>query len=79
MTENVLTLIAGPGFAGPWPAVLGLAAEALERLGASVSPAEWLAAEIAVDLPFDSHDPASDTAGTPRSDSGCVPGATPRS
>ncbi len=59
MMENVLTLIVGPGFAGPWPVALGLASEALERLGASVSPVDWLAAEIAVDLPFDGIDPAT--------------------
>src|SRR5271156_6402834 len=58
MTDNVLTVIAGPGFSGPWPVVLRLAAEALERLGASVAPADWLAADIAVDLPFRGLDPA---------------------
>jgi phosphoserine phosphatase len=57
MTENVLTMIAGPGFASSWPAVLRLAVEALERQGASVSPVDWLAADIAVDLPFNGLDP----------------------
>src|SRR5271154_703092 len=58
MTECVLTVIAGPSFASPWPAVLRLAIEALERLGASVSPADWLASDIAVDLAFRGVEPA---------------------
>jgi phosphoserine phosphatase len=57
MTENVLTMIAGSGFASSWSAVLRPAIEALERLGASVSPVDWLAAGIALDLPFNGLDP----------------------
>lgn len=57
MTESVLTVIAGAGFASPWPTVLHVTVEALERLGASVSAPDWLATEIAVDLVFRGLDP----------------------
>lgn len=57
MTGNVLTLVAGADFPGPWPMVLRLATEALRRLGAVVSPIDWLAPEIAVDLAFRELDP----------------------
>jgi len=50
--ENVLTLIAGPGFRGAWLAVLETADETLRKLGASPVPADWLAPDLAVDLAF---------------------------
>ena len=52
MTDNVLTLVASAGFAGPWSTVLRLAIEALQRLGAVVAPIDWLAPDTAADLAF---------------------------
>ena len=59
MSESVLTLIAGPGFAGRWPAILRQAAETLRQAGASVAEPDWLAPERAVDLAFATLDPAA--------------------
>jgi phosphoserine phosphatase len=57
MPESVLTLIATAGFDGPWPSVLRVASEAMHRLGADVAAVDWLAPEVAVDLPFSRLDP----------------------
>jgi phosphoserine phosphatase len=57
MAENVLTFVAGPGFAGSWEGVRNVAVEALWRLGADLESMEWLAPDRAVDLPFGNLDP----------------------
>ncbi|HUK08373.1 MAG TPA: phosphoserine phosphatase SerB [Stellaceae bacterium] len=57
MTENVLTLIAAPAFGQSERVVLDVASEALRRLGADLEAIDWLAPEIAVDLPFGGLDP----------------------
>ena len=57
MEQNVLTLIAGPNFAGPWDQPLQRASEALHRLGAELQPVDWLAPDIAGDLFFTGLDP----------------------
>ena len=57
MPENVLTLIAAPALGGVWPNVLRVAADALSRLGADLAATDWLAADIAIDLPFGGLDP----------------------
>ncbi len=57
MSEGVLTLIAGTEGIAEWPRVLRTARGALEPLGAHLDPADWLAAEQAVDLGFEGVDP----------------------
>jgi phosphoserine phosphatase len=57
MSEAVLTLIAGAKGIAEWPRVLRTARGALEPLGAHLDPADWLAAEQAVDLGFEGVDP----------------------
>jgi phosphoserine phosphatase len=57
MSDSVLTLIAGTGFAEPWPGVLSVASQALRRLGATLAPIDWLAPDRAVDIPFAGLDP----------------------
>ena len=59
MSESVLTLIAGPGFADRWSAILGQVAEALRQTGASIAEPDWLAPEHAVDLTFANIDAAA--------------------
>src|SRR5579863_1913880 len=57
MAENVLTLIAATLPGGEWPGVLQIASEALRRLGADLGAVDWLAPDVAVDLPFAGLDP----------------------
>jgi len=57
MAENVLTLIGVPAFGESERAVLDVASKALRRLGADLEAIDWLAPEIAVDLPFSGLDP----------------------
>jgi phosphoserine phosphatase len=57
MSEGVLTLVAGAKGIAEWPRVLRTARAALMPLGAHLDPAEWLAAERAVDLGFEGVDP----------------------
>jgi phosphoserine phosphatase len=56
MPENVLTLIAAPGAAGPAEAAVEAAVDALRRLGAGVAPRDWLASGLACDIPFEELD-----------------------
>src|SRR5215470_16674514 len=57
MSEGVLTLVAGAEGIAEWPRVLRTARAALEPLGAHLDPADWLAAERAVDLRVEGVDP----------------------
>lgn len=52
MEQNVLTIVAGPGFVRPWDDVLRATSAELHRLGAEVEPIDWLAENRAADLPF---------------------------
>jgi len=57
--DSVLTLIGASGLASAWPMMLPLAVETLRQAGAAVSPPDWLAPDLAVDLPFHGLDPAA--------------------
>jgi phosphoserine phosphatase len=53
MAANVLTLIAGPEAAGEIEPAAELTREALRRLGARVTPLDWLAPGVAGDILFE--------------------------
>lgn len=57
MLANVITLIAAPNCRDAWPGILRVASDALRRLGADLGATDWLASDVAIDLPFGHLDP----------------------